>query len=99
MGPAAACELYIYWKVAADQLPQALRATQGLQAALLNRHPGLQARLLQRQVDAGTPTLMEVYTLPGGITLLVQQDIETQAALHLAALAVQRQVEVFYAAG
>ena len=96
------CELYIYWKLAAARLPQALQATQGLQAALRQRHPGLQARLLRRRDDSGTPTLMEVYTLPGGITPAVQQDIETQAAVHLAPLAppaAQRQVEVFFAAG
>ena len=94
-------ELYIYWKVAAAELLQALQATHELQAALQQRHPGLQARLLQRCDGAGTPTLMEVYTLAGGITPVVQQDIETQAALHLAPLAlpaVQRHVEVFFEA-
>ena len=96
-------ELYIYWKLAAADLPQALQATHELQAALQQRHPGLQARLLQRcEVDgdsAGTPTLMEVYTLPGGVTPVVQQDIQVQAELHLTQLAVQRQLEVFFEPG
>ena len=97
MGP----ELYIYWKVAAARLPQALQATHELQATLLQRHPGLQVRVLQRADATGTPTLMEIYTLPGGITPAVHQDIEAQAALHLAPLAppvVQRHVEIFVAA-
>ena len=98
MGP----ELYIYWKVAAAQLGPALRITQDLQAALQQRHPGLQVRVLQRADAAGTPTLMEIYTLPGGVTPTVQQDIESQAAVHwmpLGAPAPQRHVEVFFPTG
>ena len=91
-------ELYIYWKVSAAQLQPALQATRALQVALQLRHAGLQARLLQRGDDAGTPTLMEIYTLPGGISPGVQQDIEDEAVLRLAPLAppaVQRHVERF----
>ena len=93
-------ELYIYWKVAAAQRQQALQATHELQSCLLQRHSGLLARLLQRD-DATTAaaTLMEIYSLPGGITAAVQQDIEAQAALHLTPLgppAVQRHMEVFF---
>lgn len=41
-------ELYVYWKVGTTQLPQALAAAQALQQLLMQRHPALQARLLQR---------------------------------------------------
>ncbi len=98
MGP----ELYIYWKVAAAQLGPALRTTQDLQAALPQRHRGLLVGVLQRADAAGTPTLMEIYTLPGGVTPTVQQDIESQAAVHwmpLGAPAPQRHVEVFFPTG
>ena len=91
-------ELYIYWKVAAAQLPQALTATRVLQQALRLRHPALQARLLQRADEGGAATLMEVYSQPGGIDERLRLDFEQQAALHLAPLgsaAGARHVEVF----
>ncbi len=91
-------ELYIYWKVAASSLPQALAAAQTLQQSLRLRHPTLQARLLQRADDTGAATLMEVYSKPAGIDGALRLDIEQQAALHLAPLACAagaRHVEVF----
>ena len=93
-------ELYIYWKVAGAQLPQALAATQALQQTLRLRHPALQARLLQRADETGSATLMEVYSQPGGIDDPLQRDIEQQAAVHLAPLgsaAGARHIEVFEA--
>ncbi len=95
-----AVELYIYWKVDAAQLQQALQATHTLQGLLRQRYPGLHARVLQRADSAGLPTLMEVYGLPGGLPPAVQRDIEEQAALHLAPLgpsSLQRHVERFEA--
>jgi hypothetical protein len=93
-------ELFIYWKVAATLLPQALAAAQALQQALRLRHPALQARLLQRADEAGVATLMEVYSHLGGVGTALRQDIEQQAAAHLAPLgpaAGARHVEVFEA--
>lgn len=99
-------ELYIYWRVGVAQLPQALAAASGLQQVLRLRHPGLQARLLQRsdaahgEDGARSATLMEVYSLPGGIGGPVRLDIEQQAAAHLASLgpaAGPRHVEAFEA--
>lgn len=91
-------ELYIYWKVAAAQLPQARAAAQALQQALRLRHPALQTRLLQRADESDAATQMEVYSQPGGIDERLRLDIEQQAALHLAPLgsaAGARHVEVF----
>lgn len=95
-------ELFVYWKVPAAQLPLALQATRALQNDLAQRHPGLRARLLQRLESgpAELSTVMEIYALPGGVSEVVQQDIEAQAALYLATLGPplpRRHVEVFEA--
>jgi hypothetical protein len=92
----------VYWKVPLAQVPLALQATRSLQRNLAQRHPGLMARVLQRAeaAGAGQGTVMEIYAQPGGVSAQVQEDIEAQAALHLAALGLplpHRHVEVFEA--
>jgi Domain of unknown function (DUF4936) len=94
-------ELYVYWKApraSAAAVPaevgQALRD-------LMRQHPGLQARLLRRAESSGdTLTWMETYTAPGGITPILQAQIEaTLAPLLLRLQAGPRHTEVFEAAG
>jgi hypothetical protein len=54
--------LYVYYKVAEPALTAAVAAVRQVQAALLARHPGLQADLLRRpEVHNGQVTLMETY--------------------------------------
>lgn len=58
-------ELYIYYRVAAPQEPQARAAVMAMQSALREAHPGLQSRLLRRpEASEGLLTFMEVYLIP-----------------------------------
>jgi hypothetical protein len=69
-------ELYIYWRVLPADAPAASQALRTWQLALLAQVPGLQARLLKRaDTAAGEATLMETYTLAGGIGPALQQQI------------------------
>ena len=71
--------LYVYYRVAAADLPAAVAAAQQLQAALQNAHPGLQAALLRRPgLQSGQATLMETYSHPVGLHHM--QATITQAA-------------------
>lgn len=51
--------LYIYYRIGAAGAPACIAAVSGLQRALMQRHPGLQAALLAKQ--PGGLTLMETY--------------------------------------
>jgi hypothetical protein len=64
-----ACELFIYWHLAQlQQADEALGKAQRLQQRLIARLPGLQARLYRRSDEAaGKVTVMETYSLPGGL--------------------------------
>ncbi len=54
--------LYVYYRVAAAQLPATVAAVQQVQARLVASHPGLQAELLRRpELRDGAVTLMETY--------------------------------------
>jgi len=69
-------ELYIYWRVLSVDAQAATQALRIWQQALEARVPGLQARLLKRaDSDAGDATLMEIYTLVGGVGPALQQEI------------------------
>lgn len=76
--------LFIYWKVAPDDLAGALAAARAFQAGLPQRHPSLAAGLYQRaESGAVVVTLMETYTQLGGLNPAVALEIvqEAQAAL------------------
>jgi hypothetical protein len=83
-GPAATPpgpELYLYWRVAAADAAQAVDATRRWQRELQGQVPGLAARLLQRaDGTAGDATLMEIYSLAGGVGAAVQQRIVDEGA-------------------
>ncbi len=74
-------ELYIYWRVAHDQLGQATAAVQAWQSSLCLAHPGLQARLLSRcDSDNSQATLMETYAAAAGLSAALQKAIALQGA-------------------
>ncbi|MCW5612509.1 MAG: DUF4936 family protein [Rubrivivax sp.] len=92
-------ELYIYWHCSRARSGQAVAAAQALQAALRGRHPGLQARVLQR-ADEAPPgdrvTLMEIYARPGGLDAATREALRAATAQALAAWADgPRHVEIF----
>ena len=69
-----AVRLYVYYKVAEPALAAAVAAVRQVQAALVARHPGLQADLLRRpEVQDGQVTLMETYA--GALTPAVEAAI------------------------
>ena len=79
---AAACWLYVYYCVAAADLPAAVAAAQQVQTGLQNAHPGLHAALLRRpELAGGQATLMETYSHPSGLPPTLQAVI-SQAAQH-----------------
>lgn len=94
--------LFIYWSVAAVDLPAAVEATRALQRRLATEWTGLDAELLQR-ADGEAPgraTLMEVYRRTGGIDASIEAAIAAAAAEALAGIpAGPRHVEVFAPAG
>ena len=74
-------ELYIYWRVPHHQLAAAVAGMTAFQAEQVQRVPRLQARLLQRDDDeADQATLMEIYTLAGGLPLAVRTALVVQGA-------------------
>lgn len=90
-------ELYVYWKA-----PRAATVAGEVNAALavlMQRHPGLQARLLRRADDGAGDALtwMEVYTAPGAIiNAVLVTEIEAELAPRLARFgAGPRHIEVF----
>lgn len=85
--------LFVYWKIAAAALPQALARVREAQAGLRTNHPGLVTGLWCR--DDAT-TVMETYAAAAGIDATVEAQIEATLALALAGLpAGPRHVEVF----
>jgi hypothetical protein len=103
-GGAARRHLFVYYKVPADAVPNAAAAAQRAQQRLADRHPGLQAALLQRPEPGAddTRTVMETYDAdpahwPEGITRALQAEIETvmREALAPWLAASARHLEVF----
>ncbi len=81
----AARWLYVYYRIAAADLPAAVAAAQQLQAALQAAHPGLQASLLRRPgLQGDQATLMETYSHPGGLHHGLQASITLAAQQALA---------------
>lgn len=77
-------ELYVYWRLAPDQVPQAAAAMAHWHADLAARHGGLQTRLLRRADSGGEgeslATLMEIYVCPAGVGPALQTEIEAEGA-------------------
>ena len=96
-------ELFVYYRVRAEDAEAALVLVHGLQAHLMATHPGLAARLLRRPEEAGgMQTWMETYAIdprhaPGGISDELQAAIETESAALLPLLDGPRHTEVFVA--
>jgi len=91
-------ELFIYYRVAAAEAPQALATVQGWQAALRLRHPGLQARLLKKHPagEAGVETWMEIYAARhDGPDLVAELQAELVEGPPLYAAGTERHVEAF----
>ncbi|MGL6109263.1 MAG: DUF4936 family protein [Rubrivivax sp.] len=92
-------QLFIYWRVAAADLPATMQAARDLQGRLRLRHPGLCAGLYLRSDSAASDaTLMETYGLESGdgVDAVLQQHIEEAGAAALAPwLFGARHVEVF----
>jgi hypothetical protein len=95
-------ERYIYYRVHPDCAHRLPAAAIRLQAALRERLPELQARLLVRQGSGAgldAPTWMETYaapTRPGGVDDALLAEIETLAGIHLAdAIVGERHIESF----
>jgi hypothetical protein len=89
-------ELYVYWK--APRGAVAVGELNAVLAALMQRHPGLQARLLRRADEREeSPTWMEVYAAPGSIiNAVLVTEIEAELAPCLARFrAGPRHIEVF----
>lgn len=96
-------ELFIYYRVESMQADAARAAVAGFQAALRQRFPSLQTRLLRRpeEVD-GRQTWMETYATdpmhdPDGVSTEMQTAIEQAAARLSPWLAGSRHTEVFIA--
>jgi LmbE family N-acetylglucosaminyl deacetylase len=96
-------ELFIYYRVHLDHVAAAHAAVLAMQAALVEAHSDLRARVLRRpEVQDHLQTWMETYSSdrmrnPHGISADLQAEIESRAA-HLAPfIHGQRHVEVFVA--
>ena len=94
-------ELFVYYRVRADDASVAQALVAQFQQRLRALHPALTARLLQRP-DAidGVQTWMETYATdaalaPGGVGVELQAAIEAQAGVLLPLLAGPRHTEVF----
>jgi hypothetical protein len=89
-------QLFIYWRVEPDRLPQALAAVRQAQGGLMAAWPGLTARVLERCDPAQQATVMEIYAAPGGIDADGEQRIADALAGALAGIALgSRHVEAF----
>ncbi len=94
-------ELYVYWKAPQASAAAVVAEVGHALLGLMQQHPGLRARLLRRAEDSGDMlTWMETYAAPGGITPILQAQIEaTLAPLLMRLQAGPRHTEVFEAAG
>jgi len=94
-------ELFVYYRVAADRIDEALATVTAFQARLRSRYPALRARILRRpDVSNGCQTWMETYAVESdravhGVNAELQREIESLAeSLHPCIDGV-RHVEVF----
>ena len=89
--------VYVYWRCAAADLPQALAATRQAQSDLQRSEPGLCINLLIRADENGAQrTVMETYTCASGLGAALQARVLAAAAPASATwLQGERHVEVF----
>lgn len=97
---APAREVFVYYRVRAEDLAAVGAAVDALHARWRELHPGLACTRLRREAEPDASlqavTLMEVFTAPQGVPLAWQHAIETAANAALAPwLAGSRHVEVF----
>lgn len=72
--------LYVYYRIDAASLADAVSTVQAVQARLRDALPDLQAALLRRPGEQdGQVTLMETYAMPGGIDAALQTRIDEAA--------------------
>jgi Domain of unknown function (DUF4936) len=96
-------ELFIYYRIQLDQIDAAQAAVVAMQAALTETHVQVRARMLFRpDVQDGLQTWMETYSTdrmqdPHGISLELQAEIESRAAVLAPFIHGARHVEVFHA--
>jgi hypothetical protein len=91
-------ELYIYYRVSTERATAAWKIAESLQQSLVDRYPGLVARLLRK--EGGAPemqTWMEIYTAPSGVSRAIQADIDESAVALSPHISGERHVEVFLA--
>jgi hypothetical protein len=95
-------ELYVYYRVRSAHAADARRAVAAMQRELRALYPGLEARLLTRDIDDdGAPTWMETYALDKaeasrGVGPDVERAIEAHALPLLPFVDGPRHVEAFH---
>lgn len=83
--PAAAVELYLYYRAPATAAAAVLAAFERLRDALATTQPDLAARLLRRpELTDGAHTWMETYRREGGIDAALEARIEAAAVVAFA---------------
>lgn len=101
--PASPRALFVYYRVAHTDSAEAFRRISALQQTLMQRLPGLQARLWQRADAAGSQvseqTWMEVYEHPDGVDALCEQLLAEQVGALPCGLIGTRHVEAFVPMG
>lgn len=95
--------LFIYYRVSQTRTAEALHAVITMQEALMQRWPGLQARLWRRTDEVASPaveqTCMEVYEHPAGVDVLFEQMLAEQVHMLPPGLIGPRHVESFVPMG
>ena len=101
--PAGQRALFIYYRVASTRSVEAFRLISALQQGLMQRLPGLQARLWRRADEQEShiteQTWMEVYEHPEGVDALCEQLLAEQIGALPAGLIGPRHVETFVPMG
>lgn len=89
-------ELYVYYRIGRDDSAAGRQQVQRLFDQLQRQHPGLQARLLRRPLQAAEPeTWMEVYTHPDGVSSQLHAAIDAASRHTPRARLGERHAEVF----
>lgn len=90
-------EAFAYWRVDPSRVDTALAALRALQAGWTATEPSLHCRLYRRdEPGAARVTLMEAYTLPGGLSDAWLARVDGEGAKALAPwITGSRQLEVF----
>jgi hypothetical protein len=88
--------LYVYYRIDAAGLADAVAAARAMQAVLRDAHPTLHTQLMRRPDEQeGQVTVMETYAMPGGIDDELRAHIGLGAAALAGLVRSARHVEVF----